>query len=158
MQKIYPSVDAILPHRKTMLLIDTLLESCGTKGRVSIVMKENTPYWSENGLKMHWLIEMMAQGVGAVYGYEARKNKAEDHKPNLGFLIALDQFEINANNCVINIGDQLMIDVNRLFDFYPMGLYDVKISHSEKILASANMKFVVAADATFPGGLPSNAF
>ena len=130
-----------LPHRGDMLLVDTVsAPSGGSLGFASARLDQTKPYYRNGAFASFWYLEIMAQGVGAVYN--RAHNHDNDADPNFGYLIKIDSYSLLDHGPPLLDAD-LTIDVSLLHDLHPVGLYEVRLRQGERALAKAEMKFLV---------------
>ena len=113
--------EMLLPHRPPMLLIDRLIERKGDMAVAEACVPQNgLCVDKEHGLLPEFFIEIIAQTMAAVNGYDAL---LDGKKINDGFLVGLDNFSCNT---VPLSHKTLHIKVEKTFEFG-----DVKIIRGE---------------------------
>ena len=88
MPRNLPPIEEIIPHSGRMLLVNRVLEFGQNHGKVEVVLEESKPYFENGKFQSVWLIELMAQAVGTVTGYEMWANDIPRAKA--GFIVAID--------------------------------------------------------------------
>lgn len=84
------SIEQLVPHRRSMLLIDRLLEDDADSVRVEARVKWDGLFLEEEGLPAWVGVELMAQAVATWVG---RRRQATGEPPRLGFLLGTRRYE-----------------------------------------------------------------
>lgn len=141
----YPAIEALIPHRGTMLLLDRVLEFAG-----ETAVAEYTPgaggdawYADETGAMPAWMgIELMAQTVAA---HVALSKRQQGLPPKMGALLGTRRYESSVASFAA--GDALRIRVRLLLrDASGLGAYDCAIERAGVTLATATLKVFEAED------------
>jgi predicted hotdog family 3-hydroxylacyl-ACP dehydratase len=85
----YPPIEALLPHRAGMLLIDRLLECGEGSVRASAEVREGAWYLEAHQMPAWIALELMAQTVAACVGYGRRE---QGLPPVQGYLLGTRRF------------------------------------------------------------------
>ena len=137
----WPAHD-LIPHRKTMLLIDTLLAydqgtGVGTilgGSKSGLVFAVEDEKGEEALLEEVVLLEMMAQAYACLRGYEDR---LAGRPPGMGFLVGVRHFNCHRR---VGISEEVMIEVatTTQVDAFFLAQAVVKVAHAT--VAEAELK------------------
>jgi predicted hotdog family 3-hydroxylacyl-ACP dehydratase len=130
-----------IPHRDTMLLVDSLIEAHKDgSARVSATLKAATIVFENGKIRPQCLVEVLAQAAGV--GFNAiRHLKTTDAPPLFGYLLSIDDFDASAaRHCKPD--DVLDIHVTLISDLFPLGKYFVAAYHDGVLVAQGSMKFL----------------
>ncbi len=82
-------IDALVPHARPMLLLDSMLEADETHNRCTVTIGPDTMFLEEGGVPAYVGIEYMAQAVAAHGGYLAH---LAGEPVRIGFLLGTPRF------------------------------------------------------------------
>lgn len=83
-------VDALLPHRRTLKLVDTLLDYGSDHLQVSLTVRDVAPFGDdEGGVPAYLGLEYLAQAISVFSGLELH---AQGEAPKIGLLIGTRQY------------------------------------------------------------------
>jgi len=127
-------VDGLIPHRVPMRLIDTLLSVGERSGRTCTRVTQRMPFVDSDGrLDECAFIEMMAQSIAAVVGFE-----------RLGRGVAVGGMLVGAKDMRIEgtarVGDLLEIAVYKAARFGDLGVIEGVVERDGEVLASGMIK------------------
>lgn len=139
-QNLAIDVAKCLPHGQNIRIIDKVVHFDPQKiaGQVLVGIKPDKPYMKGGRFSNYWFIEMMAQSVAAIF---VLSHNHEDPKPQLGFLISIDDYEL-VDKREIFTSDELRVDIKMTSLFFPFAKYQCQISIDDILLAKAVMKFI----------------
>ncbi|MBI9080489.1 MAG: radical SAM protein [Pseudodesulfovibrio sp.] len=128
----------VIPHRDSMLLIDTLVTSMQGQGRAETT-RPATCIASEASSVLTPLIfvELIAQTYAAVKGWEIAQAGKEFP---IGYLVGVQKFEILKP---AHAGDRLVIDVSTVGEFEGFAIVAGTILNKDEILATGKIKLWV---------------
>jgi len=132
-----PPIEALLPHRGTMLLLDRLLEFGIDSTVAEYTPREDAWYADHEGKMPGWIgIELMAQTVAAHIGLlKLRSGSA----PKQGVLLGTRRF--NSSVAGFNSDDVLRIHATMIYaDISGLGAYECRITSGAEELAKATLK------------------
>jgi predicted hotdog family 3-hydroxylacyl-ACP dehydratase len=90
MQRLeYPPIEALLPHRDGMLLVDRVIDSAEGTLRAVLEIRESAWYVDANGMPAWMALEAMAQTVAACVGNTRR---GQGLPPVQGYLLGTRRF------------------------------------------------------------------
>lgn len=128
--------EELVPHRPPMLLIDELISRQAERATATALVPESGICLEpDQGVLPEFFIEVIAQTMAAVNGYDAR---LAGKSPRDGFLVGIDDFSFVAHP---QPGSPLRIEVEKNFEFGA-----VKIIHGQVfgpddlLLASGTIK------------------
>ncbi len=103
-------VTQLLPHRRSMLLVERLLEATEEMVRVEAIVKRGTCFVTEEGLPGWIGAELMAQAMACWSGWQQLRL---GNPARLGFLVSLRRYECSLP--VFPIGARLVIEARAEF-------------------------------------------
>jgi predicted hotdog family 3-hydroxylacyl-ACP dehydratase len=103
-------VTQLLPHRRSMLLVDRLLEATDEMVRVEAVVKRGSCFVTEEGLPGWVGAELMAQAMACWSGWQQLRL---GNPARLGFLVSLRRYECSLP--FFPIGSHLVIEARPEF-------------------------------------------
>ena len=135
----------LIPHRQTMLLIDTLVAYDRSRGAGTILAaaKAGTVFCkSDSGRAAQFLeevvvLEMMAQAYACLRGYEDRLAGC---LPALGFLVGIRHFELWRR---VTINEDLTIQVATDIQVEDFFIADAVVTADSEKIAAAELKIWV---------------
>ena len=133
----FPPIEALLPHRGTMLLLDRVIAFEGDTTQSEYVPRPDAWYANAQGHMPAWIgIELMAQTVAAHVGLL----KHDDGKaPKQGALLGTRRYK--ARQAVFTAGQVLCIKSTMVYrDASGLGAYDCSIWAQDQEIASATLK------------------
>ena len=133
-----------LPHTQSMRFVDRILsfDLLQKAGTFSIVLDAKKPYFSKDGsFQSIWLIEMLAQAAAGVF-YLIKFHETKTHTPVFGFLVGLENFDMNEMALDLKSGSILRLEAKMDFDYFPFGVYTCTAFLNEHVLARGAFKFV----------------
>ncbi|MBS0545694.1 MAG: hotdog family protein [Proteobacteria bacterium] len=132
-----PPVEALLPHRGTMLLIDRVLAFAGDTASAECTPRPDAWYADGAGAMPAWIgIELMAQTVAAHVGLRKR---SEGVPPKQGALLGTRRY--TSTEPAFAAGHALRIDSTMIYrDVSGLGAYDCRITCDGVEVATATLK------------------
>ncbi|WP_082035574.1 hotdog family protein [Shewanella sp. cp20] len=130
-------LDAVLPHRAPMILIDKLLEQAPDTLLTEVNISAESAYFDDasQSVPNYVGIEYMAQSIAALAGLEA---SARGEPIRVGFLLGTRKltFAIPA----YRLGERYQTRVSRLYqEDNGLAVFDCKIFHNNQLVAEANV-------------------
>ncbi|MBW2164233.1 MAG: hypothetical protein JRF43_07295, partial [Deltaproteobacteria bacterium] len=102
----------LVPHRPPMLIVNQLLErNEDTALAEAIVPTEGIFLDPQAGLLPEYFIELIAQSIAAINGFDARK---ENRPPLIGYLVGIDNFSWIDR---ARPGETLQVSIKKTFEF-----------------------------------------
>lgn len=128
-------VEAYVPHRGPMLLIDRVLDDDAESVRVEAVVKAGGLFTTERGLPAWVGIELMAQTVAAWAGVQRHK---AGEPVKLGFLIGSRRYE--AAQPLFPVGTRLEIEARQeLVAENGLAVFACRILAGGQVVATAHL-------------------
>jgi predicted hotdog family 3-hydroxylacyl-ACP dehydratase len=130
-----PPIEAILPHRGSMLLVERVVSWDGQHAAVSATPKPDA-WYAEEGDMPSWIgIELMAQAIAAHVGLLAR---SRGEAPKRGVLLGTRQFR--ATRARFPAGRELLVSARVSYrDDTGLASYDASIALAAEQVASAGV-------------------
>ncbi len=137
-------IEAVVPHRGRMLLLDRLFAGDGDGVIVGAVVAADNLFADDDGVPAWVGIEYMAQAISAWAGCRAL---ARGEPIRIGFLLGTRRYECSAAHFAF--GTSLRIEVRReLFGDNGMGMFSCRIVAGEAELARAQVAVFEPPDPT----------
>lgn len=132
-----PSIEALLPHRGTMLLLDRLRDFCSESTIAEYTPRHNAWYADHSGSMPGWIgIELMAQAIAAHVGMIKLRSGLP---PKQGVLLGTKRYHSSVASFLPDI--PLLVHVSMIYsDVGGLGAYDCRITSGVNDLATATLK------------------
>ncbi len=128
----------LLPHRPPMLLLDSLISrSKNGATATALLTTESICFSQERGIIPEYLIELIAQTIAAVNGYDRAQNNGTILD---GFIIAIDSFELIHQPILCNSSLYFHIEVEEIDHLDSLFIYAGNVFQEEQLLAKAELK------------------
>ena len=128
-------IEAIVPHRGRMLLVDRLLDSEPDSVAVLATIRLDNLFADAHGVPAWVGIEYMAQAIAAWAGCRAL---ARNESAKIGFLLGTRRYQCSCQHFAF--GAQLRIEATReLFGENGLGMFACRILEGDSELARANV-------------------
>jgi len=125
----------LVPHRNSMLLIQTLDGYTEESASAKVVIKDDSLFTKKNGeIDPVVYVEFLAQLVAAHSGYEAKLN---DGIPKTGFLVGIKDFQIQS---AAQAGDELHLSLKKDYSFDQMSYLAGEVIKGQDIIGSGTLK------------------
>ena len=137
-QELPCQADQLVPQGPPMLLIDKLLRR--DHGVEFAVVEATVPHQGvfidpHQGLFLEYYIELVAQSIAAVNGYDVL---VEGRKAKNGFLVGVDEFNWHEG---AEPGDVLRVELEKDFEFGPVMVMRGRVVDNQgKLLAGGTIK------------------
>ncbi len=130
--------EIIVPHRPPMLLIDKLLERDREKetALLQAIVPSNGPFVYQKQLLDEYFIELCAQAMAVVNGYDAW---LDNERPKEGFLVGIEQFKFKTS-FQLEEDNILYIQVNKKFQFANITIMNCKIYYNQQEIIIGDLK------------------
>ncbi len=131
-----PAIDLIL-QRPPMLVVDQLIERDRQQNTAKVVatLPEAAMFIEDGRVLPELLIELLAQAMAAVNGYDARLDGVTTRE---GFLVGVDDFVCNL---LPQPGETVVMNIKKKFEFGPVTIMAGEIIGSqEQVFAQADIK------------------
>ncbi|MDR1195073.1 MAG: hypothetical protein LBL00_01180 [Endomicrobium sp.] len=134
-------VTKVMFHRQPMLLVDRILEENGNSGKASFLIKKDCIFLDENGFVLRpALIEMAAQALAAVDGYQKRREKKSSLQ---GFLVSVKNFEFYSD---AKENDLVICAIEKIDEFANMHMVKVKTFVNDTLIAEGELRIFEITD------------
>ncbi len=138
---VIENIEHLIPQKFPFVMVDKLLEFSANKLSSSFLIEKNNLFVDRGKLLESGLIENMAQTVALHTGYEYF---VKGKPAPTGYIGAIKKSEIislpNVNDCITTT-----IEVVQEFD--GVSLVDVSVCSNNQIIATSQLKTVIATDA-----------
>lgn len=125
-------VKDVVPHKKTMSLLDEILEKGKESLKAKVTINENSLFLTDGKIPAYIGIEYMAQSIAAFSGSQERSKGGE---AKLGFLVGTRKYDSTVS-CFLQNTD-LIIDVEREFQAVNgLGVFNCTISDDSGIIVT----------------------
>ena len=125
----------LMPHRPPLLLLDRLLEKSENAAKAEGTAPEKGIMVDGAGkILPEYVIELMAQAMAAIHGYECLEEGKENQG---GFLASLDAFSWHAPALP---GAGLVIDLEKILVFDAITCFEGRITQGEVLIAQGAVK------------------
>jgi predicted hotdog family 3-hydroxylacyl-ACP dehydratase len=115
-----------------MILVDELLSSEGGKARARVVVRPESMFVEQGRVPAVIAIEYMAQAVGLQAGMESRR---KGNPIRVGYLLGTREMTLEVDH--FEVGDELVVEVERLFGEEQLGSFRCSILRGDKQVAAA---------------------
>jgi predicted hotdog family 3-hydroxylacyl-ACP dehydratase len=132
----YLPLEAYLPHRRRMVLLDRILEAEAGRILCAVTIRAESPFCRDEGAGLqvaaHVGIEYMAQAIGVLVGWQAR---AAGEPVRTGFLVSTRQYTSRVD--AFPLGAELRVEARENWrDDTGLGVMDCAIYHPNAVLAA----------------------
>lgn len=125
----------IIPHRGSMLLLDTLVTAKDGCGTAETTLDETCLTADENGvIAPLTLVELVAQTYAAVKGWDLTES---GHDFSIGYLVGVQKFSCDQP---ARVGELLTINVETYGEFNSFAIIEGTVLQGETVLATAKIK------------------
>ncbi len=121
-------------HRPPMLLVSSLLVRDENRGRVTATVPESGPMVNGDRVLDEYLVEILAQSMAVIDGYDAI---LDGKPPSGGFLVGLKHFTVYSMPVP---GQSLLITLSKLFEFGPMTIMEGRVESDDRLFAEGELK------------------
>lgn len=133
-ERLPVSVEPYVPHRKPMLLVDKLLTIRERRAEVESVVHDENPFLNDQGtMDNAAFMEIMAQSIAALNGYQLRHKTAS----SLGFLMGARNIRVYGS---ARIGDRLVTSVYKEHKLDDIGVIKGAVYKDGECLAEGEIK------------------
>jgi predicted hotdog family 3-hydroxylacyl-ACP dehydratase len=131
------NLDELIKHQPPMRLIDELCWAEPGKGQCRLTVGSDNLFYSESlqGLPAHVGMELMAQSIAAVAGYQ---HKAAGGEIKLGFLLGSRKYQCDVAS--FKLGERYDVFVEELHvESSGLSVFECDIRHGDKVIAQARL-------------------
>ena len=114
MNRFYPNIEELLPHRDRMLLINEIVELNDTSAVTRATVSDQWPFFDGQTVDSLILIELIAQTAGINNGWVRLKTQGQDSEKK-GWLVGIKQsrFFVNA----VSLNDLIITKAENQFEY-----------------------------------------
>lgn len=110
------TIEALIPHRKGMLLIDRIISLSERSATAETVVRAQWPTARAEGVDALVLIELVAQTAGLSVGWKIKHRGAlGDAQEGRGWMVGVKNASFNVNP--IAVGTRLIVETRVAFEF-----------------------------------------
>jgi predicted hotdog family 3-hydroxylacyl-ACP dehydratase len=117
-----------------MILVDEVLAHEGSGVRSRVKIREDSLFVKDGRVPAVIAIEYMAQGIGLHAGFEACR---KGNPVRVGYLLGTREMNLEVDS--FEVGDELEIEVERLFGEEQLGAFRCSVSRAGKQVAAATL-------------------
>lgn len=128
-------LEALVPHRGAMLLLDALVHSDAEQTRCRVNLHEGSSFLIGGAVPAVVMLEYMAQAVAAHAGRQAQGG------PRVGYLVGVRELELLVPE--VKAGTSLLVQVRHVWSNGISGSFDGQVSDGERVIARARLSVFV---------------
>ena len=128
-------IEAYMPHRGRMKLIQDILESDEESCNGIAFPKETWPFQTMEGIDPMVIIELIAQTTSAFVGWYRRNEKKMG---GAGFLVGIRSAEIGSK--CLPLGTPINISCKRMLDMDNYGVFEGRVFTNDTIYGTATIQ------------------
>jgi predicted hotdog family 3-hydroxylacyl-ACP dehydratase len=145
----FPPMEAVIPHRAPMVLLDAVLAHAEDETTCVVSIRKDSPFREPDGLVPGWVgLEYMAQCIAAHAGLVEH---AAGRMPAIGFLIGARRVALHADG--YRPGQVLHVTVRRLWGQARLGAFvcSIRDSRTDAVLADGTLSAYLPGRSDHPG-------
>jgi len=142
----YPPPSSLLPHSGRAILLDEVVEADAERIVCRVLIRADSPFVENGRVPSVVVLEYMAQAIAALAGLQA---KASGNEPRVGLLLGTHELTLAADT--LGVGDELLVEANRVFGDDSMGSFDCITSRSGTQVAAATLNVFLLPKEGLPG-------
>ncbi|MGR5266359.1 hotdog family protein [Vibrio astriarenae] len=142
-QKVYPSIEALLPHSHPMILIDGVVRHTNNMIECEFTISPESFLFDNpmNGVPAQAGVEYMAQTIAALGGLASYER---GEAPSIGFLLGARRYQ-HCGTCFLN-GHRYLVHAQELMSDNSVAVYQCQIlDANNQQVASGQVNTVVAS-------------
>ncbi|WP_264874407.1 ApeP family dehydratase [Vibrio agarivorans] len=142
-QKVYPPIEALLPHSHPMILIDSVVQHTNNMVECEFTISPKSFLFDSliNGVPAQAGVEYMAQTIAALGGLASYER---GEAPSIGFLLGARRYH-HRESCFLN-GHRYLVHAQELMSDSSVAVYQCKILNDKnQEVASGQVNTVVAS-------------
>ncbi len=128
----HPPLEAILPHRPPMILLDRVEEAGENHLVCSVTLRHDSPFVEGGAASPVVATEYMAQCVAAHSGLKAKRR---GDPVRIGYLLGARSMELAADS--FEVGETLRVEARHVWGDDALGQYDCTVHRGELRVAAA---------------------
>jgi predicted hotdog family 3-hydroxylacyl-ACP dehydratase len=130
----HPPIEALVPHRRPMLLIDTVTDWSERSITCTASIGRDHPFLENGEVDMLVCVELVAQSVAAYVGYQ---DYVKGQPARVGFLVSCREAVFDAPALVV--GDQLVITTNHIWGSVTLGSFGGQVTRNGVAIATVEI-------------------
>jgi 3-hydroxymyristoyl/3-hydroxydecanoyl-(acyl carrier protein) dehydratase len=135
------AVEALIPHRKPMRMVDRLIDIKAKGGMAEAVIAADNVLLDEEGqLDKIALAEMIAQTYAAVKGY---RDCLCDEPTKQGFLVGIRRIQFFKT---VSVGDRLRIQVDTVGAIAGFAVVEGRVTRHQEVIAEGELKLWIQSE------------
>ncbi len=128
---VYPPIEAVLPHRPPMILLDRVEDDGEGYLRCSVTLREDSPFVENGAVSSVVVVEYMAQCVAAYSGLKAVRR---GDPARIGYLLGTRSVELAAATC--EVGEELIVRAEHVWGDDALGQFDCTVHSAGRLVAA----------------------
>lgn len=139
--KLPLAIEALIPHRKPMRLVDRLIDIEAQGGKAEAVITADNVLLDEEGqLDNIALAEMIAQTYAAVKGY---RDRLGGEPTKQGFLVGMRKIQFLRT---ASVGDRLRIQVDTVGAIAGFAVVEGRVTRHQEVIAEGELKLWIQSE------------
>ena len=137
MTEVFPDIEALIPHRLGMKLIDKILETDWDESLTAgTTIRESWPMCEDGLMGTTLTIEISAQTVGALHGVRGMREKKG--RPAVGLLVGVKSAVFH--QAFLPVGAELEVSVKSLYGTGGYGAFECQVRHEGQVVSEASLQ------------------
>lgn len=135
----YPPIEALLPHRGKMLLVDEIVQINADSAVSRATVSDNWPMSDGSTVTSLLLIELVAQTSGLSNGLECLNTEGQGTKVS-GWLVGIKKAQLNVH--AIAVGEAIVTEAQNSFKFENFREIEGICKVGEKVVGEVTLQVV----------------
>jgi len=137
-EEVFLPIECYTKHRDPMLVVSALVKM-HSKGQIAVktVLKENGIYFLNGKFSHLWLIEIMAQSITSLLGYQDLKLRKRISGE--GIIVKVDSFKLFVPSYFLKVNDEIITEVTLEARFEKINHCFTRATINSSILAEARL-------------------
>ncbi len=128
----YPPIEAILPHRAPMILLDRVEDDAAGYLRCSVTLRDDSPFVENGAASSVVATEYMAQSVAAYSGLKAVRR---GDPVRIGYLLGTRSIELAV--ATFKVAEKLTVEVRHVWGDDAFGQFNCTVHSGDRQVAAA---------------------
>ncbi len=141
----FPPVEDLLPHSAPMILVDELSSFDGEKAIGRVAIRADSPLVEGGRAPALVAIEYMAQSIGLLTGIISHER---GERVQVGYLLGTRELALSIDH--FDVGDELSVEVERLFGEDELGAFQCTVLRAGEVVARATLNVYHNQDYILP--------
>lgn len=133
-----PPLEALLPHRPPMLLLDEVLECSPGRACCRVRLRPDSPFMEAGRVRALVALEYMGQAAAACAGAQAREAGGA---PRIGLLLGTRELTLAVEH--FSAGDALVVEAERLAEDERLCSFRCRVLRGEALAAQATLNVLL---------------